>query len=124
MEIIDNNLIRSKLPSGKVLDASIIQFNEELLRVVINEEMHVIRYFVSENRISIWSKHLGEFIFNSGSLDQRNPSAEEKVKDSNGRIVSSMPCKINQIMVRPGERVNVGSPLCVTEAMKMEVFNA
>lgn len=123
MEIIENNLIRSKLPSGKVIDASIIQFNEEFLRVVINEEMHVIRYFVPENRITIWSKHSGKLTFKFESLDQRNSSSEEKVKDFNGRIVSSMPCKINQIMVHPGERVKVGSPLCVTEAMKMEVFN-
>lgn len=122
IELIEKTMVRSKLISGKTLTASIIQCNEELLRVIINDEMHEIRYFVSENRISIWSKQLGKFIFNLEPRDQINDSAEQNLKDFNGRIIASMPCKINQIMVRSGDRVQIGSPLCVTEAMKMEVL--
>ena len=90
MEIIGKTLIRSKLPSGKIYDTSIIQFNTEFLRVVINEEMHIIRYFVSENIISIWSKKLGKFIFKTEPLE-RNVASDRGVKDFNGRIISSMP---------------------------------
>lgn len=122
MEIIEKMLIRSTMPSGKTCDASIVQINEKFLRVVINDEMHVIRYFVFENMISIWSKQLGKFIFTT-EPPERNISSFREAKDVNGRIVSSMPCKITQIMVRTGERVKIGSPLCITEAMKMEVFN-
>jgi acetyl/propionyl-CoA carboxylase alpha subunit len=122
MEIIENNTIRSKLPSGKIINATIIQLNEEILRVLIEEEVHLIRYFMSENRISIWSKHLGKFVFKVGSIDQRNVSSDQESKDFDGRIISSMPCKLNQIMVLPGDRVQINSPLCVTEAMKMEVL--
>lgn len=122
MEIIENNTIRSKLPSGKVLNATIIQLNEEILRVVIEEEVHLIRYFLSENKISIWSKHLGKFVFKVESQDQRNVSSDQEAKDFDGRIISSMPCKLNQIMVLPGDKVHINSPLCVTESMKMEVL--
>lgn len=114
-------MIRTTFPSGKIYDAFILETNEELLRVIINKEIHTVRYFLNHDKISIWSKYLGKFEFYAPSIDQRNILSDQVAKKCDGRIISSMHCKINQIMVRPGDRVQIGTPLCVTEAMKMEV---
>ncbi|KAJ3080439.1 hypothetical protein HK102_003065, partial [Quaeritorhiza haematococci] len=37
-----------------------------------------------------------------------------------GSVVTPMPCKISQVLVKPGDKVQSGQPLIVLEAMKME----
>ncbi len=39
---------------------------------------------------------------------------------SRGTIVAVMPGKVIRILVKPGQRVEIGEPVCVLEAMKME----
>ena len=37
-----------------------------------------------------------------------------------GTIVAVMPGKVIRVLVKPGQRVEIGEPVCVLEAMKME----
>lgn len=122
IEFADEKLLRSKLPSGKICDATIIDFDAELLRVLIDKEVCAIRYFLNDKTVSIWSENYGRFVFKVSNSEKLNNFLEIEPKDQSGRIISLMPCKINQILVKVGDIVEIGSPLCVTEAMKMEVI--
>ncbi|OZJ01662.1 hypothetical protein BZG36_05516, partial [Bifiguratus adelaidae] len=40
--------------------------------------------------------------------------------EATGSVMTPMPCKISQVLVKPGQKVEQGAPLVVLEAMKME----
>jgi 3-methylcrotonyl-CoA carboxylase alpha subunit len=40
--------------------------------------------------------------------------------DGAGSVKTPMPCKISQVMVQPGQKVEKGAAIIVLEAMKME----
>ncbi|KAI9499591.1 carbamoyl-phosphate synthase L chain, ATP binding domain-containing protein [Zychaea mexicana] len=46
--------------------------------------------------------------------------ASAKGADSTGSIKTPMPCKISQVLVTPGQKIEKGTTLVVLEAMKME----
>lgn len=88
--------------------------------VLIGNHVHWARFYVSaEGVVNLWSGdfgqvklHLPKQVFGSGEGDS--------IASGSGRIIAPMPCKISQIAVKPGQRVKVGTTLCITEAMKME----
>ena len=53
-------------------------------------------------------------------VHQYDPFAAAEESSASDRIVTPMPGKIIQLMVRPGDTVKKGQPLAVLEAMKME----
>lgn len=88
--------------------------------VLIGDHVHWARFYVStEGVVNLWSSdfgqvklHLPKQAFGSGE--------SEAIASGSGLIIAPMPCKIAQIAVKVGERVKVGTTLCITEAMKME----
>jgi len=48
------------------------------------------------------------------------PAAPAAVEAGAGAVLAIMPGKIVRVMVKPGQRVQEGDPVCVLEAMKME----
>ena len=46
--------------------------------------------------------------------------ASAKGADSTGSVKTPMPCKISQVLVTPGQKIEKGTTLIVLEAMKME----
>ena len=58
------------------------------------------------------------------TLTRDNPHARHGVTDAghsgSGTVVAPMPCKIAQVMIKPGAEVTKGTVLVVLEAMKME----
>ena len=88
--------------------------------VLIGDHVNWARFYVStEGVVNFWSGdfgqvklHLPKQTFGGGE--------GEAVASGSGRIIAPMPCKISQIAVKVGERVKVGTTLCITEAMKME----
>jgi len=48
------------------------------------------------------------------------PAAPAAVEAGAGAVLAIMPGKIVRVMVKPGQQVKEGDPVCVLEAMKME----
>lgn len=119
--IQENDKIVAKLPDGSEHSVMIIKHENNRLMTLIEKEMSAVDYFIDKDTMSIWTNDIGRFDFKFEIDNWHDLKNNEKQKDASGRIVSAMPCKLNQIFVRVGDTVQVGSQLCVTEAMKMEV---
>lgn len=119
--IRENDKIAVNLADGSEHSALIINHENNRLMALIDKEMSVVDYFIDNDTISIWTKNIGRFDFKFKIDDGQNLKNNEKQEDASGRIISAMPCKVNQMLVHVGDSVQVGSQLCVTEAMKMEV---
>lgn len=117
----DNDKINAKLPDGSEHAASIINHENNSLMILIDKEMFYVSYYIYKGKITLWTKDLGRFDFKLPCPDYSDLKNAENEEGSSGRITSSMPCKINQMVARVGDTVQIGSPLCITEAMKMEV---
>lgn len=121
IQVIDKHTFSFKLQDGTIESATIMEHEDDNLRMLIGTETESIKYHIHNNIVTIWSKIHGRFDFNVKSNEHGGTESDQKPKNSGGRVLSSMPCKINQLLVRCGDSVKVGTPLCVTEAMKMEV---
>lgn len=109
------------MPDNSIKDVSILENNDGKIRALIGTKVESHFYFLNGNTISIWTYEHGRFDFLIKGKDPIGSVSNQDIKGSDGRVFSSMPCKINNIIVRRGDKVHIGSPLCVTEAMKMEV---
>lgn len=109
------------LENGSKLTASVIRSDNEEIQALLENEMIKVKFFHSPDTLSIWSDKYGRFDFSYKSSDLISAKSEKESFDNGGRILTSMPCKINQILVKQEDLVKIGTPLCVTEAMKMEV---
>jgi len=71
--------------------------------------------------LQLEAKHRG--LHNKASLSTPHLGITEKAKPSlqkSGAVRSVMPGKVVLLKVKEGDKVSVGDPLCVLEAMKME----
>ena len=121
MNLHNNDEIVAKLSDGSEHSVSVISHQNNRLMALIDNEMSAVNYFIYKDTLSLWTKNLGRFDFKFEDADYYDLKNIEKEEFTSGRIVSSMPCKINQMMARVGDIVQVGHQLCITEAMKMEV---
>lgn len=119
---LDKHSFSFKYPDGTIKIATVMEHTDDYLRMLIGTEAESINYHINNNTATIWSKRYGRFDFNIKSTDHSGRESEKESNSAGGRVISAMPCKINQILVRCGDSVKVGTPLCVTEAMKMEVI--
>ncbi|EGF76798.1 hypothetical protein BATDEDRAFT_92361 [Batrachochytrium dendrobatidis JAM81] len=78
------------------ISARVVQPDEETLHVFVDGTRHVVYIPLPAYR--------------------QNESNE----GGHGSVVTPMPCKISQVMVKVGETVKAGQPLMILEAMKME----
>lgn len=119
---IKENEICIKLPDGTKEYISLLEKTDGNIRALIKKEVRSFDYFIYENNLSIWTREKGRFDFLIISRDEfTNANPVQNESKSDGRVYCSMPCKINQMLIRPGDSIKIGDPLCVTEAMKMEV---
>ena len=116
----DDFIVVAKLPDGSEHSVLVINHENNRFMTLIDKEMLIVDYFLDKDSLSLWTKYKGKFDFEFENADYFNLNSENE-GEASGLITSSMPCKINQMMVRVGDSVQVGSPLCITEAMKMEV---
>lgn len=119
--VFGEEAITVKLSDSKIINVSIMEKNNETIRALIENEVRTYKYFIHDKKISVWDGEQGKFDFFLKAQELAESKSNQDTNGSDGRIFASMPCKINQIMVRAGDVVKIGSPLCVTEAMKMEV---
>ena len=121
LKVLGKNIFSFKSPDGTIQSATIMEHEGDYLRMLIGDSAESINYHIHNNIVTIWSKRHGRFDFDLKSTEHSCEENEQESNNSTGRVTSSMPCKVNQILVRCGDSVKVGTPLCVTEAMKMEV---
>lgn len=74
---------------------------------------------VSDEYINVFSS-TGETLTMRTSTGGLEALSEQDGSASIGSVKSPMPCKISQVMCKPGQVVKKGQPLVVLEAMKME----
>ena len=101
--------------------ASFIRGSNEEAQILLDNEMIKVKFFRASDSLTIWSDKYGRFNLSFKKEDSISSKTDSKSSDNGGKILTTMPCKINQILIKQGDEVKVGTPLCVTEAMKMEV---
>ncbi|PVU89585.1 hypothetical protein BB559_005028 [Furculomyces boomerangus] len=113
LSVANKQKIVSETQSGEKTKVSKI-----VLRCDVNGEMCSSTVVLNRESLSFFGK--------DGKIDLKiNDSAEEllnlnDVGNKAGSIVAPMSSKISQIMVSPGTEVDIGTPLVILEAMKME----
>ena len=97
------------------------QFNvrEEVGQVVVNERTY---YLPNADDVCHIHRNLAHVIHNDQRYVLTLPDHEAQASASNSNeIVSPMPGKIIEVMVKPGDEVQIDDTLLVMEAMKMEL---
>lgn len=74
-------------------------------------------YTVAADKQTLWLHHPS---LGTHSVDQLPRFPEHEDEAAHGGYIASMPAKMLQILVEPGQTVSEGSPLLVMESMKME----
>jgi acetyl/propionyl-CoA carboxylase alpha subunit len=120
LETVSLRSIRAILPNGSQISAELLNLDHESLSVLVGNEVIKAKYFLEIDKISIWAGD-SRFNLNIKLMDYDSLLSQPASDISHGRVITTMPCKINEVLVKSGDLVTVGSPLCVTEAMKMEV---
>ncbi|CAG8704851.1 6911_t:CDS:2, partial [Funneliformis mosseae] len=95
-------------------------WNEVEQQIIVEVENHRIksRVVLDKNsyQVIIFDNEEGKMVLEVPELIQ----VKTKSADATGFIRTPMPCKISQVLVKPGQIVEKGTPLIVLEAMKME----
>ncbi|CAI2181581.1 5518_t:CDS:10 [Funneliformis geosporum] len=94
--------------------------NEVEQQIIVEVENHRIksRVVLDKNsyQVIIFDNEEGKMVLEIPEFTQ----LKTKTADATGFIRTPMPCKISQVLVKPGQIVEKGTPLIVLEAMKME----
>jgi biotin carboxyl carrier protein len=124
IKFLQEDVASIKFPSQEIIELRIIEVKENELSVIISNITYKAKYFFSSDKtINIWSNSFGHFKIDMkndnfiGGFNQNKSDNSDKKK-----VMTQMSCKISQILVKTGDIVKVGTPLCITEAMKMEVL--
>ncbi len=100
----------------------VISPNYSIKRCIINEKEEIAKIFKIDNKYKIYYKGNFEVVeiykFISYELLKKLP--KNKKRQENSQLVSPMPGKVIEIKIQKGEAVEVGDPLIILDAMKMQ----
>ena len=77
------------------------------------------RLYALRDKQSLWIHHKGR-TWLWKNIKEEQPRSTEKKKIPSGLILSPLPCRIQKVFVKPGERIKQGQSLLILSAMKME----
>lgn len=97
--------------------------DESLLSVLLDHESFLAHVVPVEGRRGLYDVAIGGKVARLEVLDELAALAQQlHASETRGRFVlaAPMPGLVVEVRVRPGDRVEAGSPLVVMEAMKMQ----
>lgn len=106
---------------GKSYQVTIQELGDGNLEVEVDGDKHFVSVAEVSKAVTTGGlPPLSEALAQRKSAAPTSPTAKEPAVRQKGALTAPMPGDIVEVMVKAGDRVAVGDPLCVLEAMKMK----